>query len=42
VPGRGGLTEADAQAWAEDQRVLGERGAFYATVTQFCFTARRT
>ena len=42
VPGRGGLTEADAQAWVEDQRVLGERGAFYATVTQFCFTARRT
>jgi SAM-dependent methyltransferase len=41
VPGRGGLSEADAQAWVADQRTLGERGAFYATVTQFCFTARR-
>ena len=41
VPGRQGLDEADAQAWLDDQRALGERGAFYATATQFCFTARR-
>ena len=41
VPGRQGLGEADAQAWLDDQRALGERGAFYATATQFCFTARR-
>jgi arsenite methyltransferase len=41
VPGRQGLDEADAQAWLDDQRALGECGAFYATATQFCFTARR-
>ena len=41
VPGRQDLTEADAQAWVADQRALDERGAFYAAVTQFCFTARR-
>jgi arsenite methyltransferase len=41
VPGRQGLTEADGRAWAEEQRELGRRGAFYASTTQFCFTARR-
>jgi SAM-dependent methyltransferase len=41
VSGRGGLTEADAQAWVDEQRELGERGEFFFAVTQFCFTARR-
>jgi arsenite methyltransferase len=41
VAGREGLTEADAQAWRDEQRALGERGEFYAVATQWCFTARR-
>jgi arsenite methyltransferase len=41
VAGRAGLTEADAQAWVDEQRALGERGEFYFAVTQFCFTARK-
>lgn len=31
----------DARAWAEEQLALGERGEFYFSVTQLCFTARR-
>ncbi len=31
----------DAQAWAAEQRELGERGEFYFAVTQLCFSARR-
>jgi arsenite methyltransferase len=30
-----------AQAWEREQRELDQRGAFYASVTQFCFSARR-
>jgi arsenite methyltransferase len=30
-----------AKAWADEQRQLGERGEFYFTVTQCCFTATR-
>ena len=41
VAGRQGLTEADVQAWVDEQRALGERGEFYAVATQWCFTARR-
>jgi ubiquinone/menaquinone biosynthesis C-methylase UbiE len=37
VTGRQGLTEAEAQAWVDEQR----RGDFYAVVTQVCFTASR-
>jgi ubiquinone/menaquinone biosynthesis C-methylase UbiE len=40
VVGREGLSEADARAWVDEQRRLGERGEFYFAVTQFCFTAR--
>ncbi len=36
---QGGLSHEDAKAWADDQRELGERGEFFFTVTQFCFTA---
>jgi arsenite methyltransferase len=38
---QGGLSPGDAKAWADDQRELGERGEFFFTVTQFCFTASR-
>jgi ubiquinone/menaquinone biosynthesis C-methylase UbiE len=41
VADQGGMSAAEAKAWADDQRALGERGEFYFTVTQFCFTATR-
>jgi arsenite methyltransferase len=41
VPGREGLTEDDAERWVEEQRALGERGEFFFSITQFCFTARK-
>jgi ubiquinone/menaquinone biosynthesis C-methylase UbiE len=41
VAGRNGLTEADGQAWVEEQRELGERGEFFFAATQFCFTGRK-
>jgi ubiquinone/menaquinone biosynthesis C-methylase UbiE len=31
----------EAAAWADDQRALNERGEFFFSCTQFCFTARR-
>jgi arsenite methyltransferase len=31
----------DVAAWAAEQRELGERGAFYCAVIQFCFSAVR-
>ena len=39
--GRNGLGEAEAKEWAAEQRKLGERGEFFFTYTQFCFTATR-
>jgi arsenite methyltransferase len=41
VAGREGLSEADADRWVEEQRALGERGEFYFSITQFCFSARK-
>jgi arsenite methyltransferase len=32
----------EVQAWADEQRALGERGEFYFACTQFCFSAVRT
>ena len=32
---------AAATAWADDQRSLDERGEFWFSCTQFCFTAKR-
>jgi arsenite methyltransferase len=32
---------ADVDAWAEEQRALGERGEFYFACMQFCFSAVR-
>jgi SAM-dependent methyltransferase len=41
VSGREDFGEAEAAAWAAEQRDLGERGEFFFSVTQFCFSARR-
>ena len=35
------IDEDETKAWEEEQRELGERGEFFFTVTQFCFTATR-
>ena len=39
VAERGG--PAEAKAWAQDQRELHDRGEFFFSCTQFCFTAKR-
>ena len=39
VRGRQGVTDEDAEAWVAEQESLGERGEFYWSVTQFCFSA---
>ena len=41
VAEQGGISLAEARAWADEQRELGDRGEFFVTVTQFCFTAIR-
>jgi arsenite methyltransferase len=41
VAGRDGVGEGEAQAWAAEQRDLGERGEFFFACTQFCFTGTR-
>jgi arsenite methyltransferase len=41
VAEQGGMSQQEAKAWADEQRELGERGEFFFTVTQFCFTATR-
>jgi arsenite methyltransferase len=41
VAGRAGVTEEEARAWLAEQHRLGERGAYFFTSTQFCFTARK-
>jgi len=38
---QGGMSQNEAQAWADEQRALGDRGEFFFSVTQFCFTAGR-
>jgi arsenite methyltransferase len=38
---QGGMSQKEARAWADEQRALGDRGEFFFTVTQFCFTASR-
>jgi arsenite methyltransferase len=38
---QGGMSQQEATLWADEQRKLGERGEFFFTVTQFCFTASR-
>jgi ubiquinone/menaquinone biosynthesis C-methylase UbiE len=39
VAGDEGIGADTAAAWAEEQRELGGRGAFYSAVIQFCFSA---
>jgi hypothetical protein len=41
VAEQGGMSREEAKAWADEQRELGDRGEFFVTVTQFCFTATR-
>ena len=41
VGGREEIGEAEARAWAADQRELAERGEFFFSCTQFCFSATR-
>jgi ubiquinone/menaquinone biosynthesis C-methylase UbiE len=41
VAEHGGMSQQEAEGWANEQRELGERGEFFFTVTQFCFTANR-
>jgi hypothetical protein len=42
VVGRQGLTEEEVSAWLDEHRDLDERGEFFFTCNQFCFTATRT
>jgi arsenite methyltransferase len=42
VAEQGGMSQQEAKAWADEQRELGDRGEFFFTVTQFCFTATTT
>lgn len=39
--GRPSIGPQEAQAWAAEQRALGERGELFFAVTQFCFSAVR-
>ena len=41
VPGRAGVTEAEATGWAEEQRALDAAGEFFFACVQFCFTATK-
>ena len=41
VVDQGGISQEEAKAWADEQRGLGERGEFFFSVTQFCFTPTR-
>ncbi len=41
VPGRNGVSNDEAMAWAAEQRELGQHGEFYFACMQFCFTATR-
>jgi arsenite methyltransferase len=42
VAGRGRITEEDADAWADEQRELGDRGEYFFCCTQFCFTGTKS
>jgi arsenite methyltransferase len=41
VVGRNGITDEQAQAWVSEQQQLGERGEFYFSSTQLCFTGTK-
>ena len=40
VAGRDEIGEVEAGAWAAEQGELAERGEFFFSCTQFCFSAR--
>jgi ubiquinone/menaquinone biosynthesis C-methylase UbiE len=42
VAGTGDPAAAEADAWAAEQRLLSDRGAFFFSVTQFCFSATKS
>jgi ubiquinone/menaquinone biosynthesis C-methylase UbiE len=41
VPGRRGVTDAEAQLWADELRQLGERGDYFFCLNQFLFFATK-
>ncbi len=41
VAGSGSIPEPEARAWAAEQRRLDDRGEFFFTCLQFCFTAAK-
>jgi ubiquinone/menaquinone biosynthesis C-methylase UbiE len=41
VPGHQGVTAGEVDEWSDDLRVLAERGEFFFSATQFCFTATK-
>jgi len=41
VPGRNGVSDDEAKAWATEQQELGARGDFYFACLQFCFKGFR-
>jgi hypothetical protein len=41
APGRQGITELEAAAWADDRERLRENGAFHFSLGQYFFCAER-
>ena len=41
IPGRRGITDAEAQLWADELRQLGERGDYFFCLNQFLFFAMK-
>lgn len=41
VAGRAGVTAEETEAWAAEQRALGDAGEFFFACIQFCFTATK-
>jgi SAM-dependent methyltransferase len=41
IAGTDDFGPAEAAAWGDEQRELGERGEFFFSVTQFCFSGRK-
>ncbi|MCH7959932.1 MAG: methyltransferase domain-containing protein [Candidatus Hydrogenedentes bacterium] len=40
-PGRNGLTQAEVEDWAAEQERLGDRGAYFFSLNQYFFLARK-
>jgi hypothetical protein len=41
IPGRQGLTEADAIAWSEDLRALSRSGDYFLSLNRYLFRAAK-